>query len=902
LDGKQASTVFLILWRAKLVRTILALGRRFGAGVLMLLVPAMAWPVPVLPRVQNSGHVDVHGTLVVGVYDSGRPGGSSAPPQHGNRPAVAGLPAASDTRQARGLEQGTSLLSLRVGFPPNAPPLSFADARGQPSGLARDYLQLLDQAGVTLVPETSHDWYDLREKMRGGRIDAVMAVPDDSRYLGKDWVFSQPFISVPNVIVTRRGSNTVDMAGLSGKRILLSDPERLRAQVLQSAPGARIIAARSAEQALQRLLDGEAQAYIGNLALVDRLLRQGLSGKLRIAAPAGFNDQLSLAVKREHAWLATRFDQLLQDMGPRERERLRDGWLAVDPPADTRWGTVARWGAAILLALLAALLVHALGCWRLKREVAGRRRLERRLAEVTHNLPAIVYQMRRAPDGRLDFPYVAGDMQPLFGIERQQAMASARAVMACIDERDRADVEAAIKHAARDFLPLVLEFRTLATSPPRWVRSQAQPYAATAGTVTWSGYWVDVTDARAQADALQQAMVVAEQAAEAKARFLATMSHEIRTPMSGVLGMLEMLAHSSLQPGQRSQLVEAEAAAQALRQMLDDILDYAKIDAGALQLDPLPLPLRPLLESLHRQFAPAAAARGLPLRLDVDPRLAAAHEADGLRLRQVLNNLLGNAIRFTDEGEVALRVEVLEGSADSLQELRIQVIDTGVGIDGETLQALFQPFAINDVPPQRDAGGAGLGLALCQRLVQLMGGRLQVHSVPGAGTEVDVLLELPVASNDDLAATVPGPGGVPPLPVGLRHARVLVLEDHPTAQAMMAWRLQQLGVDHAVASDGREGLQLLSSSLFDMIITDCRMPVMDGYAFTRLLREREERQGDRRLPVVALTASLLEEDLRRCRDAGMDEVLTKPLSLVHLRQCLLRWLPAQVGDAALADG
>lgn len=789
---------------------------------------------------------------------------------------------------------------LRLGFPPDAPPLSFVDEAGRPAGLAGDYLQRLREAGATLAIIPSHDGYDLREKMRTGRIDAAIAVANDAVTLGPGWVFSQPFISVPNVIVTGPGSGTVlDLGDLSGKRVLLSDPDRLRAQVLQRAPRARIVAARSTAQALQRLRDGEAHAYIGNLAVVERLLRERGSGPLKIAAPAGFDDHLSLAVQRRYAPLATRFDRLLQDMAPQQREALRHAWLAGDERDHGRWHAIARWAVPLALTLLAALLVHLLGGWRLRREIAARRQLETRLADVTGSLPAVVYQMRRPLHGPLGFPYVAGDMQPLFGIDSRQAMASAAAVLERIDARDRERVEAAIEQAARDFLPLALEFRTLAVDGPRWVRTQAQPYASQAGTVTWSGYWVDVSEAHAQAEALVQAKSAAEQAAIAKAGFLATMSHEIRTPMSGVLGMLEMLAHSPLQAGQRMHLAEAERAAQELRQMLDAILDYAKIDAGALRLEPLPLPLRPIFDALQRTLTPLAVERGLCLRLEVDERLAAAHEVDGLRLRQVLHNLLGNAIRFTVQGQVSLRVQVLEGSTASLQELRLQVSDTGIGMDAARLQEVLQPLAAGAAVGQ--AGGAGLGLTICHSLVRLMGGQLRVRSRPGSGTDVDVLLQLPVASDDDLAATLPGPGSVPPLPPPLQQAHVLVVEDHPTAQAMMAWRLQQLGVRHAVASDGREALQQLAASPFDLVITDCRMPVMDGYAFTRLLREREERQGGRRVPVVALTASLLEDDLRRCREAGMDEVLTKPLSLAHLRQCLLRWLPAAGSNAGVAD-
>ena len=795
-------------------------------------------------------------------------------------------------RLLAGAERRVLAQPLRIGYPPNAAPLSSIGADGQPSGLAGEYLQRLRAVGATLRPVASHDWYELRGELRAGRIDAAIGVPSDSTWLGTGWVFSQPFIRVPNVIVSGPASGTVlAMGDLAGKRVLLSDPERLRARVLQHAPGARIIAARSTEQALQRLLDGEAEAYIGNLAAIDRLLRERFPAQLKVAAPAGFDDALSLVAKREYAPLVTRFDRLLQDLPAREREALRNDWLNVEYHSGQSWRTIARWGIPLALVLLAALLVHALGYWRLRREVADRQRLEQRLEEVTNNLPAVVYQMRRHRDGALGFPYIAGDMQALFGVEREAVIHASATLLERIDERDRSAVQAAIEQAARDFLPLAFEFRTAPGGAVRWIRSQAQPYATDNGTVTWSGYWVDVSEARAQSDALVDARAAAEHAAEAKAQLLAVMSHEIRTPMSGVLGLLEMLAHSPLQDDQRALLREAERAAQALHRMLDDILDYAKIDAGALHLEPLPLPLRPLLEGVHRQFAAAAQAQGLSLSLQVSPALSSVHEVDGLRLRQVLHNLVENAVHFTRAGSVVLRVDVLDDHVPGLQSIRLRVADTGIGIGPAQLQLIQDSLAGGGTAVADDARRAGLGLGLCQRLVQLMGGTLVMRSQIGSGTEVDVLLQLPVASEADLAATLSGAQPVQPLPHALRGARVLVVEDHPTAMAMMAWRLQQLGVEHAVAGNGRQALDQLQDAAFDLVITDCRMPVMDGYAFTRVLREREGRNGTPRTPVIALTASVLEDDLRQCREAGMDDVLTKPLSLADLRVSLLRWLP-----------
>ena len=789
---------------------------------------------------------------------------------------------------------------LMIGFAPNAAPLSFTGEDGRPSGLASEYLQRLMQAGANLKVENSHDWYEVREKARRGELQAVMGIPVDSRYLGPDWVFSQPFISVPNVIVVRSdGESLLGLADLQGKRVLLSDPERVRGYVQQQAPQARIIAARSAEQALQRLLEGEADAYVGNLAVVDHLLRSRFPGRMQVAAPAGFNDQLALAVDRRHAALATTFDRLLLQMTPRKREALRSAWLAVEYRNGVDWSNLLRWGVPVLMVLLTALLVHGVGHWRLRREVAGRRQLEQRLAEVTDNLPAVVYQARRDADGTLSFPFIAGDLPALFGITRQQAEQDARVLLERVEQEDRARILHSIEQAAHQFAPLILEFRLRSDGEGvRWVRSQAHPYAAEEGAVIWSGYWVDVSEARMQADALAAAKADAEQAAEAKSRFLATMSHEIRTPMSGVLGMLEVLAHSPLDSEQQRILGVIEDSAQMLRQILDDILDYSRLEAGALRLEPVPQPLRPLLESVCRLMSAQASARGLELHVQIDPQLAAAHEVDGVRLRQIVFNLLSNAIKFTVRGEVRLRLEVLGPTAeDGSQPLCLSVTDTGIGIAPEQLQHLFAPFTQAGAYIQRDHGGTGLGLSICQRLVQMMGGELELHSTLGEGTRAEVRLALVEAGRGDVEALVAEQEQAALLPPALREARVLVIEDHPTNQAMMAWRLQQLGVPHVLLGDGQQALDRLSSEAFDLVITDCRMPVLDGFGFTRLLREREGRTGQPRLTVLALTASVLDDDARRCREAGMDEVLAKPLSLATLRTALLRWLPQAQGQS-----
>ncbi|MGE8248750.1 MAG: ATP-binding protein, partial [Stenotrophomonas bentonitica] len=676
------------------------------------------------------------------------------------------------------------------------------------------------------------------------------------------------------------------------------DPERLRGYVLQQAPNARIVPARIAELALSRLAKGDADAYIGNLAVIDRIVRDHYPAQLHVAAPAGFSDRLSLAVKRQYAPLATTFDRLLVNMSAREHEAIRSDWLSAEYRSDLDWRATARWAVPLALVLLTALLVHGWGHWRLRSEVAMRRRAEQRLADVTDNLPAIVYQGRRERDGRLSLPYIAGDTEALFGLTAAEAMADESALIARIDERDRANVRQALESATRDFAPVDMEFRTRPGGMLRWVRSRALPYDAEDGVLLWSGYWIDVTEARAQADALALAKAAAERATAAKSEFLATMSHEIRTPMSGVLGMVEVLSHTSLDGEQRRIISVIEDSAQMLRQILDDLLDYSKIEAGALSLQPHPVALRALVGNVQQLLAPQAVAKGLELQIQIDDALAAMHLVDGMRLRQIAFNLLSNAIKFTRAGEVGIALEVLDGDADGAQQLRLTVRDTGIGISPEQRERLFAPFVQADAATSRQYGGTGLGLSICQRLVAMMHGTLTLHSVPGEGTRVEVLLTVPVVPVDEQPSAAEEHTQAVPLPAALQQRRILIVEDHPTNQALMGWRMQQLGLPHVLAENGEQALALLARTRFDLVLTDCRMPVMDGYAMTRRIREQERDRGGARLPVIALTASAMEGDLQRCREAGMDDLLAKPVALGALRQALLQCLPD--GDGPLA--
>ncbi len=406
--------------------------------------------------------------------------------------------------------------------------------------------------------------------------------------------------------------------------------------------------------------------------------------------------------------------------------------------------------------------------------------------------------------------------------------------------------------------------------------------------------------------ALVDARRAAEAASEAKSAFLATMSHEIRTPMNGVVGSLDLLQHSELSAYQRDLIDTVSESALGLLTIIDDILDFSKIEAGQLKLQSEAVSLERLTDSVCNALRPTATSHGVDLQVDVAPGLPDWILSDGTRLRQILNNLIGNAIKFSAglarAGRVALRVRTC--GSDLPGHLQLSVIDNGIGMNPEVLQRIFQPFVQAESATTRRFGGTGLGLSICNRLAGLMGGWIKVDSEMDQGSAFTVTLPFqstssprPVADDNFAMVTRTGPHFVPsggPL--------VLVAEDNSVNQKVIGHQLALLGWAVEMVGDGLGALALWragrATRRHALLLTDLHMPGIDGYTLATTIRSEET--GGSRLPIVALSANALYGEIERCRSAGMDDYLSKPVRTHQLGEMIRRWLPSD-GAPTLAS-
>ena len=470
----------------------------------------------------------------------------------------------------------------------------------------------------------------------------------------------------------------------------------------------------------------------------------------------------------------------------------------------------------------------------------------------------------------------------------------ARDIWSTIDPRDRPAVMADWERHVAEGAPYHPEYRVVRKDDKQvWVNGAVRYLTdAEDRPLRMIGALQNITQRKQSERALVKAKDQAEAATRAKSAFLATMSHEIRTPLNGVLGMAQAMAMGQLDDQQRERLDVVRQSGEALLAILNDVLDLSKIEAGKLELEEAEFDVGELARAAHATFAATAQAKGLGFGLKVERNASGVYRGDSVRVRQILYNLVSNALKFTDHGEVKVSVGRVRGS------LILTVSETGIGIAPDNLATLFQKFEQADASTTRRFGGTGLGLSICRDLAELMGGKIEVDSVPGEGATFRATLPLVRLARRQKAAM--NYATEPTAPIDGRAIRVLAAEDNGMNQLVLKTLLNQVGVEALMVPDGRAAIAAWEREPWDLILMDVQMPVMDGPTATGVIRAREQAEGRPRTPIVALTANAMAHQVLEYKTAGMDDFVAKPIEASRLYTVIQSALDAVQDRQAVA--
>lgn len=777
-------------------------------------------------------------------------------------------------------------------------PLTFYDHEGNFKGLTADLLELIRvRSGLKFDIIRAYNFEEMIDAVSTGKADMIAAIiPSNQR---QDRLsFTRPYLLNSFVLVTRKDSESIGFETLRGKRLAIVPTNPLSEQLRRDYPDITLVKAANVLDSLDLLAQGRADGAVSTLISANYLLAMHrFDTRLKISATLGTEQaRTTMATARDALELNSILNKALLSITPQELGMLTNRWRNNIPRDNGNWRSYRTLISRILLG--ASMLLILAIAWNsyLRKQIRQREQGERALSDqlefinsMLNGTPHSIYVRDRA--GRL---CMCNDSYlQIFSVTREEVIGTTILEGVLTNRYEALEFHADYEKVMADGQPLLID-RPLQIGEERltiyhWIF----PYRDSLGEIQGIiGGWMDISERRKLLEDLRNAKERADDANRAKSTFLATMSHEIRTPMNAVIGLLELALkradHGHLD---RSAIEVAYGSANDLLELIGDILDIARIESGKLTLVPERANLRELVQSVTRVFDGLARQKSLHLLLHYDALVDSDVLVDPLRFKQIVSNVVSNAIKFTHKGSVKISVTASLGKDERHMHLLLKVQDSGIGITPLDQQKLFTPFAQAANQQHIEArSGAGLGLVICRNLCEMMGGHLSLQSQPGSGTEVIVSLDLKTLASTK-AASVVLPKFNNAASVALN---VLVIDDHPANRLLMCQQLGFLGHQYTATEEGAAGLKAWLNGCFDLVITDCNMPIMTGYALATAIRQYERSEHRSACVIFGFTANAQPEELQRCRDTGMDDCLFKPISLTALGERLAGLSPLPI--------
>ncbi len=771
-----------------------------------------------------------------------------------------------------------------IGVDPDWAPFEFIDTDGNYSGMASDFINLIaKKTGLSFKVQSNDTWLDVINSAKAGKLDMLPAVSwsaQRSEYLN----FTSPHMIYPMVILTNKDSDFIGHDDLDNKSVIVVDGYITEELLRENHPEINLIEAKNINQALDILSSNNADAFIDNLASITHSINKRGINNLRISGTTPYDFELGLAVIKEKPVLFHILQKTINSISEQERKAIRDKWINLRTESPLPLKTILQ------IATITAVFLLMMIFWnrKLSAEVESRKiyetelsSKEKRFRELFENNMAAELLIDPETGKIIDANNAA---IRFYGYRKEE-----------IKQKNINDINLLYNQQTLQRLADISRNKGAQFfSKHRLNNGETRDVEILSGPINWDGKQLlysivhDITDRIVAENALISAKAEAEKANRIKSEFLANMSHEIRTPMNSVIGMVELLQDTNLDKEQKKMLEIIQSSGKVLITIINDILDFSKLEASRMVIDPQPFQLKPFLHELIDSLLNSASEKSLELSIEFTEEYDFLVNSDETKLRQILTNLISNAIKFTKQGSVTLRV-TRQNIDDKTANFQFQVIDTGIGIFKDKIDQLFESFTQAEQSTTRQFGGTGLGLAISKKLSNLMGGDIQVDSFPGKGSTFTLTIPASysqIAEADTMSSTQRHQT------TGITNnfdAQLLVCEDVLPNRIVINKMLQKFGISCDFAENGQQAVDHVKAKKYDLVLMDCQMPILDGYRATQQIRA-----FDRETPILALTANVTQEDHAKALDAGMNDVITKPVQLDSLEQSLTQWLEKKI--------